>query len=179
MNEGEACINDIYVGEGFGAGDMLYRLDASANMVPHYWNVANGGWSKSKAYFSANKTPIAKGEAFYVKKISAGEVTFSGKVATSAIPFGSENGNNWAIVCPTWPESNKTLADITWQGMQNGDRLYRLDASANMVPRYWNASKGGWSKSKAYFSADTTPLAEGEAVYINKQSASVGSMTVN
>ena len=62
---------------GFATNDMLYTMDETGRFTPHYWNEANGGWSTHKVAWREDTTPLAIGQALYIRKRSAGKGTIS------------------------------------------------------------------------------------------------------
>lgn len=62
---------------GFTSGDVLYTMDDTGLFTPHYWNTANNGWSTHKVAWREDTTPLAVGQALYIRKRSAGKGTIS------------------------------------------------------------------------------------------------------
>jgi hypothetical protein len=179
-----ATINQLYRDAGFTTGDVLYFANAQGTFIPRYWiqgaTLETSGWSTRSNRLAEDTTTILKpGQAVYIKKTADGVVTFSGAVKALPAEFGLSEGNAWAMVTPIWPEGTKLLNDFTWTGVESNDVLYRLK-DGNFVPRYWiqgaTPETSGWSTRSNRLAADTTPLAVGEGVYINKKSSGIATV---
>ena len=180
-----ATINQLYRNEGFSTGDMLYFGSDAGLFVPRYWiqgnTIETSGWSTRSNRLAEDTTTILKpGQAVYIKKANSSSITFTGTVEALPAQFGLEAGNAWAMVTPVWPEGTKKLNDFTWTGVSAGDILYRVTGEGLFTPRYWiqgaTPETSGWSTRSNRLAADTTPLAAGEGVYINKKSAGIATV---
>ena len=183
--DGSATFTLTEAFSGFAEGDCIYlSANNAGSYVARYWKTdATGaaGWSKSKNALRLDETEYDCDTAVYLHKSVAGQIILSGVVTEMTNTFGLESGNAWSIVPLPWPEA-KTLNDFAWTGCQDGDTVYIGSASGANIARYWkvNASTGaaGWSKSKNALRLDDTILTPGTAVYINKVSAGVGTVTI-
>ena len=177
----ERKVNDAFALEGFADGDVLYTLPEGGTFSIHYWydRGENRGWSISKLKWLPDERVLSLGEAVYIKKGTDGTLSFAGKVEAVKVPFGAEEGNAWGMVAPQWPEE-KLLSDLKWENVTGNDKLYRMNADGSFSIRHWYSRNGqeGWSTSKVSWRPDSVPLAVGEAVYINKQSPAVGSISL-
>ena len=163
-------LNEVFHGDGFGNNDVLFTLSKSGTFQPHYWR--NGQWCTDVfGSIPANdRYPITT--AVYINKQADGSVQFSGKVAVLEVKIGSEEGNEWSLTSLTFP-ANKKLADYTWTNFGANDVLYTLSENGEFQPHYWRNNK--WCTDVFGISEDETPLKIGYALYINKQSAGLGS----
>lgn len=177
LEEGAALkLNDVFT-TGFGAGDIINIFTPATSLyVPYYWNTAKGGWTASRAPVAplADVT-LPTGQAVFINKAIAGDVLLSGKVSfNEAVEFGSEEGDSWSQIVCVYPETVKLNA-ITWTGLQGGDIVNVFNNATSLyVPYYWNATKGGWTASRA----PVAPLVDvdipaGQAFFINKVSAGI------
>ncbi len=170
---------------GFAEGDRLYLGTPTGGYSLRYWkvnaNTGAAGWSTSRNAYRADATEYAQGTAVYIYKEVAGSISLAGSVKQIENSFGSESGNSWNFVALPWPEAKK-LSAYTWTGCANGDRLYISTPSGGYSVRYWkvNANTGvsGWSTSRNAYREDTTVLEPGTAVYINKVSSGIGTVTI-
>ena len=169
-------LNEAFGGQGFASGDVLYVLQESGTFIPHYWNVSKNGWSTHKVLWKENTTDFSASTAVYLHKASAGELTFSGKVSFDAVDVGAEAGNVWSLTSFVCPEA-KTLSQYSWTGFSANDLLYTMDKEGVFTPHYWNTSKNGWSTHKVLWKEDSTVLNIGQAVYLFKKSAGVGTIS--
>ena len=167
---------------GFADGDLLYMATAEGGYRVRHWKASgdNEGWSTSRNRYSEDAAEYPQGMAVYIYKKTAGSVILSGAVQAATNSFGSDAGNAWSLVALPWPEAKK-LSDYIWTGCADGDVLYLASPDGGVKARYWkvNASEGtaGWSTSRNAYRADSTILEPGVAVYINKASSGVGSVT--
>ena len=170
---------------GFAEGDRLYLATTEGGYSFRYWkaNATTGeaGWSTSRNVYRKDTTEFPAGTAVYIYKSVAGTIMLSGAVDAVTNSFGSETGNAWNLVALPWPEAKK-LSDFAWTGCVDGDRLFISTPDGGFSFRYWktNASTGaaGWSTSRNVYREDTTLIKPGVAVYINKASAGVGTVTL-
>ena len=170
---------------GFAEGDRLYLATAEGGYSFRYWKVnattGEAGWSTSRNVYREDTTEFPTGMAVYIYKGVTGTITLSGAVDTVTNSFGSDLGNAWNLVALPWPEAKK-LSDFTWTGCADGDRLFISTPDGGFSFRYWkeNASTGaaGWSTSRNVYREDATLIEPGVAVYINKASVGVGSVTI-
>ena len=163
---------------GFAEGDIMYIATQTGGFINRYWK--DTGWSKSKNSYRADSTEYDRSLAAYIYKQSAATITLSGAVEKMTNTFGAESGQTWDLVALPWPES-KAINDFVWTGCADGDTLYIATAEGGFIPRYWKVGTdaAGWSKSKNSYRVATDVIAPGVAVYINKASAGVGSVTLN
>lgn len=166
---------------GFADGDRLYLATPEGGYTFRYWKTSgeDAGWSTSRNTYRADATEYAQGTAVYIYKDTAGKVTLSGAVKKIENTFGSDTGNAWNLVALPWPEA-KTLSDYEWTDCEEGDTLYISAPDGSFSFRYWKATVDGtgWSISRNRYREDTTVIEPGVAVYINKVSTGVGTVTV-
>ena len=172
-------INDIYT-TGFGQGDVLCTLDSTtSSLFPLYWNVTLNGWSESaNPRAPLSERTIKVGEAVYILKETLGSLTFSGKVESTEVHFGSESGNAWNQIVMVWPETKK-INEVSWTGLAGDDQMSILNSdTSELKTYYWNDSLKGWSDSpnpRAPLSTDNIEI--GRALYVHKVSAGIGVLT--
>ena len=181
LADGESrTINDVYAVEGFDTNDKLYTLTSSGTFKIHHWynRGENKGWSTSSFRWEQDTEPLTLGQAVYIKKGVEGSISLAGKVESVTVPFGSDEGNQWAMVGIQWPEK-ALLNDLVWTNVTVADKLYRLNADGTFRIHHWVERNGqaGWSTSSFTLIPDTTPLTIGEALYINKRSSSVATVS--
>ena len=166
----------------FAEGDIMYIATQAGGFIPRYWKVGTdvAGWSKSKTSYRADSAEYDSSLAVYIYKQTAATITLSGAVKKMTNTFGAEGGNTWDLVALPWPES-KSISDFVWTGCAEGDTLYIATANGGYIPRYWKVGTdvAGWSKSKTSYREATDVIAPGIAVYINKASEGVGSVTLD
>ena len=189
LNDSDTILlNDVFT-TGFSQGDTLTILDSATSRYSSvlYW-VANsddgsGAWCDMPIPGSQPVTlKLRPGQAVYVKKGKTSNVTFSGKVEATPVSFGDARGNVWAQVAPVWPEAI-ALNDLSWSGITASDTITILDSETGKysAPMYWiqskNAGKGAWCDMPI---PSATPvdygLEPGQAVFIQKKSAGVGTL---
>ena len=170
---------------GFAEGDRLYLSTVEGGYSFRYWkvNASTGaaGWSTSRNTYREDTTEFDHGVAVYIYKETAGTITLSGSVKKVENTFGSNSGNSWNLVALPWPEAKK-LSDYTWTGCADGDQLYISTPDGGFSFRYWkvNVSTGaaGWSTSRNTYREDSTLIEPGIAVYINKVSTGIGTVSM-
>ena len=170
-------IDKLFSGATFSEGDLLYIVSKEGNFSPRYWNATHSGWSKSSRSWQEDTDvyPITSG--IYLHPVNNGTVTFTGKVAAIEVEVGDVDGNTWDLTSMGYPVSEK-LNNYEWKNFSAGDVLYRLNPTDGVFsPRYWNTTHSGWSKSSRSWQEDTDPLTIGQAVYIQKVSAGVGTIS--
>ena len=170
-------VNEVFGGTAFATGDVLYLLQENGTFTPHYWNTANSGWSTHRVLWKENTTDYPISTAVYLNKKTSGSITFAGKVASTELEVGAEDGNAWSLTSFVYPEE-RTLDDYAWGAFESGDLLYTMNAEGVFTPHYWNASTQGWSLHRVLSKPDTTPLMVGQAVYLLKKSAGKGTITL-
>ena len=168
-------LNDVYVGEGLHTGDLLYVLNGNT-FSPRYWNEGEEKWSTNSLFFIDDLTEYSASTAVYLKKMSAGNLTFTGKVSPVRIEVGTEDGNAWSLTALTYPKVS-TLDEYTWEGFQPNDMLYTTAKDGSLVPHYWNSTSQSWSTNELFPVSDNTPLSIGQAVYLLKKSAGTGTIS--
>ena len=170
---------------GFAEGDRLYVATEDGGYRFRYWmaDATNGtaGWSIVNTRYRADNTLYTQGTAVYIYKETTGSIALSGAVKQIENTFGSELGRTWNLVALPWPEAKK-LSDYTWTNCEEGDTLYIGTPDGGFRFRYWKidtaTGNAGWSIVNTRYREDTTPLSAGTAVYINKVSAGVGTVTL-
>lgn len=185
----EYTLNSVF--SGFGDGDKVLIYDPVVGYKTAYWrSTANdgvGGWCTTpKGPTIATTLKLSSKGAAFISKVSAGstDVTFSGKVSHEEIPFGDEDGDIWSMVTPVWPEEIR-LSDLDFSNANTaeGDKLFVYDPVAGYKTGYWrptaNGGVGGWCTTpKGPTIAFDRTLGVGQALFINKISAGIGTLSV-
>ena len=174
-------LNTVFT-DGFGAGDTLYLLPigSSTYLPARMWADDYNdqtGWFNS-GDLSYDNTALSSGQAIFIKKVVDGTVTLKGKVSAKEIVSFNGEGAWTQIVC-VYPKQC-SLNDLHWEGVQAGDQLYIYDANRGtyLPARMWADNyngKTGWFNS-GDLSYDTEQLPIGQAFFINKRSASSGTV---
>ena len=174
-------VNEQFSGQGFGGDDTLYTLKSDGTFIPHYWisdTNGEGKWYADAFGFEEDTADYPLSTAVYIKKAVEGEIVFSGKVSVVKVEIGSETGNSWSLVAPVYPMSKK-INDYEWIGFTTSDTLYTLRDTGVFEPNYWvtdQDGKGKWYKDAFGFDESTTLLSVGQAIYVNKTSAGIGTI---
>ena len=177
--------------EGLTDGDTMAILDsfgvygAQAFWVSQAENGA-GAWC-DLPIFPVGKpvgVTLKPGQAVFIHKKDAGKVTMAGKVKVVEAKFGSEEGNTWSQVGVVWPE-RKNINALKWVGLKAKDTLSVLDPESGEYGQqlFWvqeaNGGAGAWCDLPVAALAKPVDLQlePGQAVFINKISAGVGTVS--
>ena len=183
----EIPISEVFA-SGFKNGDTLFIHDPQTTKYsnPLYWHEDVNAWCETPYYIpgTAAAQTLNVGQAVYINKSVASQVTLCGKVEVVDSPFGTESGNSWNQIVIVWPEE-KGINDFAWTGLKNGDTLMLLNSQAMTydTPLYWNESlnegKGAWSDLPYYIPASpsTKVISAGQGIFINKVSPSAGAVS--
>ena len=177
-------INDSFCSDGFGTTDMLYTLGRNGVFVPHYWIVGSDGqgkWYADAIGISEDTTAYPLSTAVYINKNTQGDIVFSGKVSIVEVQVDADEGNAWSIVSLSYPASCG-VNDYKWEGFDETDTLYTLKEDGSFIANYWvkdvATGTGKWYEDPIGFTESTVKLAIGQAVYVNKRSAGIGTVTI-
>ena len=179
----ELPLNEVFV-SGFSQGDTLCMLDPETSTYSDYlyWIDEKQAWCDRPiaAIAKPSTATLTPGQAVYIHKDTAGQVFLSGKVEAKAAVFGSENGPTWVLVTPIWPETRDVNA-YAWEGLTQGDTLTVLDSETGSYADnvYWDEAKGAWCDRpiSAIAKPITLELAPGQAVFLNKKTTGVATVT--
>ena len=181
LKDGQVATLNTVFDTGFSDGDQAYIYDSTTNAykAPRQWatiNAESGWYDYSTGTLDA--TPLAAGQAVFIHKTKAGEITFRGRVSEIAsLPFGSEEGNSWAQIVCVHPTA-RSLNEMKWSSISDGDQAYIYDSTtgAYKAPRQWatiNGESGWYDYSTA--TLDTEELPVGQSIFIHKNSKGQGS----
>ena len=176
---------------GFVNGDTVTIFNPQSGLYESraYWvgeaNEGKGAWCDFPVAAIAKPVDVqlAPGQAVFIHKSTAGDVVVAGKVTATEAQFGAEEGNVWAQVGVVWPET-KSVNDLKWTGLQAGDTLRVLDSETGLYGQqlYWvpaaNEGQGAWCDFPVAVIAKPVDiqLTPGQAVFINKVSAGIGTV---
>ena len=177
----EVTINDVF-SDGFGDGDSLYIYDSSKNgyVATFLWTTVNdvAGWydlsTDSLATFK-----VAVGQGVFINKATDGNVTVKGRV--SEVATVSILGNAWSQVVCVYPVA-KTMNEMTWIGMEDGDSAYIYDSSVGGYTSSYLYIKNRPGMTTGWYdlstdSFATTKLPIGQSIFINKTSSGEGKLS--
>ncbi len=170
----EGTLDTLLCGATFAEGDRLFLARGDGFYLARYWNTTNNKWSTNPKRFQEDTALYPMTTGVYIHKKTAGDVVFKGKVVSQTIEFGLESGNAWELTALPSPEG-KLLSDYIWTGCATGDRLFIARGDGFYTAHYYFQDQG-WSTNPKRFVASTTPLKDGQAVYLNKVSAGIGSV---
>ena len=175
------------LGEDFEHGDTVSVFSPESGRYDIYtWktNAPDGeGWYLGAFPMQAS-VKVPSGRAVFVNKASGknGVVTFSGKVsADEVVEFGTIEGNAWDQIVSVYPKAMK-LNDLKWEGLEQNDTVsvYSPDEGKYLIYTWKvNAPDGeGWYLG-AYPFRTSDEVAIGQAMFVNKQSANIGSVSLS
>ena len=127
---------------------------------------------------------LEPGQAVFLNTKVNGKLVMAGKVKAVEAKFGREEGNAWAQVGVVWPE-RKSINELKWTGLQAGDTLSVLDSESGEYNQllYWvpqaKDGAGAWCDLPIFPVGQPIDLQlePGQAVFINKISAGVGTVS--
>ena len=171
-------INEVFT-IGFSEGDSINILNTAAmEYVAYYWKTSANGWCTKRGTTPVDVT-INVGQAVFIQKAVAGDVTLSGKVEVAqATQFGSTTGNAWNQIVCVYPQ-DMNLNDMKWDGVADGDVINILDntgATPVYNGYYWKTSAKGWCTKRGTTPVDVK-IPAGQALFVNKASAGIGSVS--
>ena len=180
-----STLNDAFV-DGFGNGDIAYIFNPSSNEYGvRYFNVSTDSgrvWSDLPIAGIGQPADVtlSPGQAIYLWKETAGNVTFKGKVQAVPVTFGDEEiAGTWAQIAVVSP-SDSALNDYKWSGLGSGDVLYLLNSDTGEYGSrlYWQPSKSAWCDSPVPALAKPVDLTikAGQAMYIQKSTVGVATV---
>lgn len=172
-------INTVF-SEGFDDGDLAYILGPDATYLPtRQWLTYNGetGWF-NPATRKLDDMGLCAGQAVFFKKAVPGEVVLKGRVsATEEVPFGNESANSWSQIVRTYPNGPRSINEIEWTGVEDGDLLYIFspEMGTYLPTRQWLTYNGetGWF-NPATRKLDDQKFEPYQAFFINKKSSGEG-----
>ena len=171
-------LNDVFT-TGFSNGDTASVWSTEMNQYTMYtWNATKGKWlTGSRPTAPEANVALTPGQAIFINKKTAGTVVVSGKVSTSeVVEFGSELGSAWSQIACVYPVTTKLNA-LNWEGLANGDTVSVWNSESDQYSMYtWNTTKGKWLTGSRPTSPEAdVDLTPGQAVFINRKSAGIGS----
>ena len=173
--EGKFFLNQVFK-TGFSSGDEVF-LWKTSGAYTYYCYDDEQGWVTEKGD-SADENPIDIGRGLLIHKKTESLVTFVGKVLSreTSVTFGNTKGNAWAQINLPYPEPC-TLGDLKWDGLTEGDSMFRYSASGAPREYKWDGTK--WADPMRP-TLDTTSLElkAGQAMLLNKVSPGVGTVSL-
>ena len=176
---------------GFVNGDTAAVFNPQTGLYENwaYWvseaNDGKGAWCDKPIVAIAKpvEVQLAPGKAVFINKNADGDVVVAGKVKVTEVQFGSDEGNVWAQVGIVWPET-KSVNDLKWTGLKTSDTLLVLNSETGLYDQqaFWvptaNGGQGAWCDKPIAAIAKPVDiqLTPGQAVFINKVSAGVGTV---
>ena len=179
LEEGSSPKLNTVLTSGFADGDVCNVFDpASVSYVPYYWKSAANGWC-SKRGTTPVDVDLPASQAVFINKAVTATVSLAGRVSTTEISsFGTEAGGAWDQIICVYPSAVK-LNEMKWSGLADGDICNVLNSETTTYePYYWKSAANGWCSKRGTTPVDVEIYA-GQALFINKKSAGVGTCSVN
>ena len=172
---------------GFAEGDVAYIFsqDDGTYTTTRTWGTpATGNATWLNARGKASDVELTFGQAVFIKKATASDVTFAGKVeASEVVSFGSASGATWSQIIFPYPVATD-LNEMKWEGLTQGDTLHLYDPvqGTYVISRTWTVGKTAddselkWRNSRG--KDVETIIPSGSAMFIQKNAAGVATLSV-